>query len=268
MDFIRFLIDFILHIDVHLAELVADYGVWVYAILFLILFCETGLVVTPFLPGDSLLFVAGALASLETNDINVHLMVVLMLIAAILGDAVNYTIGRLFGERLFSNPDSKIFRRSYLDKTHAFYEKHGGKTIILARFVPIVRTFAPFVAGMGHMSYRHFALYNVTGALLWVLSFTYAGYFFGTIPMIQENLKLLIVGDYCGLHPAGRDRNYSSPARGGKTSKIKARLRFDHFFIQSFGLLCFNVQHSWSVGGKNGIMRPLQQTWFRQKGYQ
>ena len=194
MDFIRFLIDFILHIDVHLAELVADYGVWVYAILFLILFCETGLVVTPFLPGDSLLFVAGALASLETNDINVHLMVVLMLIAAILGDAVNYTIGRLFGDRLFSNPDSKIFRRSYLDKTHAFYEKHGGKTIILARFVPIVRTFAPFVAGMGHMSYRQFALYYVTGALLWVLSFTYAGYFFGTIPMIQENLKLLIVG--------------------------------------------------------------------------
>lgn len=194
MDFIRFVIDFILHIDVHLAELVADYGVWVYAILFLILFCETGLVVTPFLPGDSLLFVAGALASLETNDINVHLMVVLMLIAAILGDAVNYTIGRLFGDRLFSNPDSKIFRRSYLDKTHAFYEKHGGKTIILARFVPIVRTFAPFVAGMGHMSYRQFALYNVTGALLWVLSFTYAGYFFGTIPMIQENLKLLIVG--------------------------------------------------------------------------
>jgi len=194
MDFIRFVIDFILHIDVHLAELVADYGVWVYAILFLILFCETGLVVTPFLPGDSLLFVAGALASLETNDINVHLMVVLMLIAAILGDAVNYTIGRLFGDRLFSNPDSKIFRRSYLDKTHTFYEKHGGKTIILARFVPIVRTFAPFVAGMGHMSYRQFALYNVTGALLWVLSFTYAGYFFGTIPMIQENLKLLIVG--------------------------------------------------------------------------
>lgn len=138
MDFIRFLIDFILHIDVHLAELVADYGVWVYAILFLILFCETGLVVTPFLPGDSLLFVAGALASLETNDINVHLMVVLMLIAAILGDAVNYTIGRLFGERLFSNPDSKIFRRSYLDKTHAFYEKHGGKTIILAPLCPSV----------------------------------------------------------------------------------------------------------------------------------
>ena len=128
MDLIYFLIDFILHIDVHLAELVAEYGVWVYAILFLILFCETGLVVTPFLPGDSLLFVAGALASLETNDLNVHMMVVLMLIAAIVGDAVNYTIGRLFGDKLFSNPDSKIFRRSYLDKTHQFYERHGDKT--------------------------------------------------------------------------------------------------------------------------------------------
>ena len=194
MDFIHFLVDFILHIDVHLAELVAQYGIWIYAILFLILFCETGLVVTPFLPGDSLLFVAGALAALPGNDLNVHLMVTLLVIAAILGDAVNYTIGRLFGEKLFSNPNSKIFRRSYLDKTHAFYDRHGGKTIILARFVPIVRTFAPFVAGMGHMSYRHFALYNVTGALLWVLLFSYAGYLFGDLPIVQENLKLLIVG--------------------------------------------------------------------------
>ncbi|MBU9813033.1 DedA family protein [Rahnella sp. C60] len=193
MGFIHFVIDFILHIDVHLAELVAQYGIWVYGILFLILFCETGLVVTPFLPGDSLLFVAGALAALPGNDINVHLMAFLMAIAAILGDAVNYTIGRVFGERLFSNPDSKIFRRSYLDKTHKFYEKHGGKTIILARFVPIVRTFAPFVAGMGHMSYRHFAAYNVIGALVWVLLFTYAGYLFGDLPIVQENLKLLIV---------------------------------------------------------------------------
>ena len=180
MDLIHFLIDFILHIDVHLAELVAQYGVWVYAILFLILFCETGLVVTPFLPGDSLLFVAGALSALPTNDLNVHLMVLLMVIAAIVGDAVNYTIGRLFGEKLFSNPNSKIFRRSYLDKTHSFYERHGGKTIILARFV-------------GHMSYRHFAAYNVVGALLWVLLFTYAGYLFGDLPVVQENLKLLIV---------------------------------------------------------------------------
>ncbi|HEP1042713.1 TPA: DedA family protein [Serratia marcescens] len=194
MDIIKFIIDFILHIDVHLAELVAQYGMWVYAILFLILFCETGLVVTPFLPGDSLLFVAGALAALPTNDLNVHTMVALMVVAAILGDAVNYIIGRLFGEKLFSNPNSKIFRRSYLDKTHQFYEKHGGKTIILARFVPIVRTFAPFVAGMGHMSYRHFAAYNVIGALVWVLLFTYAGYLFGDLPVVQENLKLLIVG--------------------------------------------------------------------------
>ncbi|MCT6588906.1 DedA family protein [Pantoea dispersa] len=194
MEFIHFIVDFILHIDVHLAELVAHYGIWIYAILFLILFCETGLVVTPFLPGDSLLFVAGALAALPGNDLNVHLMVTLLVIAAILGDAVNYTIGRLFGEKLFSNPNSKIFRRSYLDKTHAFYDRHGGKTIILARFVPIVRTFAPFVAGMGHMSYRHFALFNVTGALLWVLLFSYAGYLFGDLPVVQENLKLLIVG--------------------------------------------------------------------------
>ncbi|HDL8052597.1 TPA: DedA family protein [Yersinia enterocolitica] len=193
MEFIRFVIDFILHIDVHLAELVAQYGVWVYGILFLILFCETGLVITPFLPGDSLLFVAGALASLPSNDINVHIMVALMVTAAILGDAINYTIGRVFGEKLFSNPDSKIFRRSYLDKTHQFYEKHGGKAIILARFVPIIRTFAPFVAGMGKMSYRHFAAYNVIGALVWVLLFTYAGYWFGNMPFVQDNLKLLIV---------------------------------------------------------------------------
>jgi len=194
MEFVHFLVDFILHIDVHLAELVAQYGIWIYAILFLILFCETGLVVTPFLPGDSLLFVAGALAALPGNDLNIHLMAALLVVAAVLGDAVNYTIGRLFGERLFSNPNSRIFRRSYLDKTHGFFERHGGKTIILARFVPIVRTFAPFVAGMGHMSYRHFALFNVAGALAWVLLFSYAGYLFGDLPVVQENLKLLIVG--------------------------------------------------------------------------
>ncbi|OCA54832.1 hypothetical protein CE143_16340 [Photorhabdus luminescens] len=193
VDFAKFIIDFILHIDIHLAELVARYGHWVYGILFLILFCETGLVITPFLPGDSLLFVAGALAALDSNDLNVHLMVVLMIIAAVIGDAVNYAIGRIFGERLFINPNSKIFRRSYLDKTHEFYEKHGGKAIILARFVPIIRTFAPFVAGMGKMSYRRFAAYNVIGALVWVLLFTYSGYIFGDMPMVQQNLKLLIV---------------------------------------------------------------------------
>ena len=193
MAYVHFLIDFILHIDTHLADLVAQYGIWIYAILFAIIFCETGLVVTPFLPGDSLLFVAGTLASLPTNNINVHLIVGFLCIAAILGDASNYLIGRLFGDKLFSNPNSKIFKQSYLEQTHNFYQKHGGKTIILARFVPIVRTFAPFVAGMGHMSYRHFATFNVVGGVIWVALFTYAGYIFGGLEIVQKNLKLLIV---------------------------------------------------------------------------
>ena len=193
MDFIQFIIDFILHIDVHLAELIAQYGIWVYAILFLIIFCETGLVVTPFLPGDSLLFVAGALGSLPTNNINVHIMALVLILAAILGDSSNYLIGRFFGEKLFSNQNSKIFKQSYLEKTHEFYKKYGGKTIILARFVPIVRTFAPFVAGMGKMNYYYFMMYNLVGGALWVAVFCYAGYFFGDLPFVQENLKLLIV---------------------------------------------------------------------------
>jgi membrane-associated protein len=191
MEFIQLVIDFILHIDRHLAELTAAYGPWIYGILFLIIFCETGLVVTPFLPGDSLLFVAGAIATQDA--MNVHIMVPLLIIAAVLGDAVNYSIGRFFGAKLFANPDSKIFRRRYLEVTEAFYAKHGGKTIILARFVPIVRTFAPFVAGMGHMPYRRFALYNVIGAVVWVTLFSYAGYFFGNLPVVQSNLHYLIV---------------------------------------------------------------------------
>ncbi len=193
MEYIQFIIDFILHIDKHLADLVAMYGIWIYAILFLIIFCETGLVVAPFLPGDSLLFVAGTLASLPTNNVNIHLLAVILICAAILGDGLNYFIGRFFGEKLFSNPNSKIFRQSYLEKTHVFYEKHGGKTIILARFVPIVRTFAPFVAGMGKMSYTHFASYNVIGGIVWVSIFLYAGHFFGSLDFVQQNLKLLIV---------------------------------------------------------------------------
>ena len=184
------IIDFILHIDQHLAALSAEYGVWIYAILFLIIFCETGLVVTPFLPGDSLLFAAGGIAAL--GEMNIHLMVALLLVAAILGDAVNFAIGKYFGARLFANPDSKIFRRAYLDKTHAFYEKHGGKTIIIARFVPIVRTFAPFVAGMGNMHYGRFIRYNIIGAVLWVVLFSYAGYFFANIPAVKENLALVL----------------------------------------------------------------------------
>lgn len=192
-DIIIYLVNFILHIDVHLAQLAADYHSWIYLILFLIIFCETGLVVTPFLPGDSLLFVAGALSALPGNELNVHLLAALLIVAAVLGDALNYAIGHFFGEKLFSNPQSRIFRRRYLTKTHAFYQRHGGKTIILARFVPIVRTFAPFVAGMGSMKYRHFTFYNVAGAVFWVLLFSYAGYLFGDLPIVQQNLKLLIV---------------------------------------------------------------------------
>lgn len=193
MTYIAMLLDFILHIDVHLKELVAHYGTWVYGILFAILFCETGLVITPFLPGDSLLFVAGALAALPDNDLSVHLLALLLVIAAILGDALNYAIGRKFGETLFSNPNARILKRKHLERTQAFYARHGGKTIILARFVPIVRTFAPFVAGMGNMRYRQFALYNIVGAMAWVLLFLYAGYLFGNHEFVQKNLKLLIL---------------------------------------------------------------------------
>ncbi|MDO4247603.1 MAG: DedA family protein [Neisseria sp.] len=185
------LIDFILHIDQHLQTLSAEYGVWIYAILFLIIFCETGLVVTPFLPGDSLLFAAGAIAAL--GNMNIHLMVVILLAAAIIGDAVNFMIGKYFGEKLFSNPNSKIFKQEYLEKTHKFYEKYGGKTIIIARFVPIVRTFAPFVAGMGKMHYGRFLHYNVVGALLWVVSLSYAGYFFGDLPFVKNNFGMVVI---------------------------------------------------------------------------
>ncbi|MDR2585340.1 MAG: DedA family protein [Prevotellaceae bacterium] len=193
MEYINFFIDFVLHLDVHLAELTAQYGIWVYAILFVIIFCETGLVVTPFLPGDSLLFASGALASMSENSLSIHIMVLLLIVAAILGDAVNYTIGQLFGTKLFSNPNSKIFKKKYLDQTHAFYEKHGGKTIILARFVPIVRTFAPFVAGMGRMTYRRFASYNVIGGVLWVTIFSYLGYFFGGLDFVRNNMGILVI---------------------------------------------------------------------------
>ena len=191
MEFFSFIIDFILHIDQHLTELAAQYGVWIYGILFLIIFCETGLVVMPLLPGDSLLFAAGSIAAI--GKMNIHLMVVLLIIAAILGDAVNFMIGKFFGEKLFANPNSKIFKQSHLQKTQQFYAKHGGKTIILARFIPIVRTFAPFVAGMGHMTYHHFLAYNVIGGVLWVTIFSYLGYFFGNLPIVKDNLSLVLI---------------------------------------------------------------------------
>ena len=185
-------IDIILHLDVYLAMLVNNYGPWIYAILFLVIFCETGLVVMPFLPGDSLLFIAGAVAA--GGGMDPVLLAGLLMLAAILGDSTNYVIGRTAGERLFSTPDSKIFRRDYLEKTHDFYERHGGKTVTMARFLPIFRTFAPFVAGVARMFYPRFFMFSVFGTILWVGGLVTLGYFFGNVPFIKSNLSLLVVG--------------------------------------------------------------------------
>lgn len=185
------IVDIFLHLDKHLDAVVQSSGYWIYLILFLIIFCETGLVVTPFLPGDSLLFAAGAIAAL--GSYNVHLTVVLLIIAAVLGDAVNYWVGNWIGPKVFEKKDSRIFKQEYLLRTQKFYEKYGGKAIILARFVPIVRTFAPFLAGVGTMSYPRFAMYNITGAILWITSLTYAGYFFGGVPVIKNNFSIVVL---------------------------------------------------------------------------
>ncbi len=190
---IMFLIDFILHIDRHLQELASEYGLWIYGILFLIVFCETGLVVLPLLPGDSLLFAAGSLASLENSQLNPHVLFGGLCIAGILGDSVNYWIGKTVGPKVFNSQDSRFFKREYLDRTHAFYLKYGAKTIIIARFIPIIRTFAPFVAGIGTMPYKTFITYNIVGAILWVGTFVYAGFYFGQLPFIQQNFKLVIL---------------------------------------------------------------------------
>lgn len=189
----QFLLALLLETESTLDTLIQNYGLVVYVILFLIIFCETGLVVTPFLPGDSLLFLAGMFAHRDSNDLSLWWLIIILIIAAILGDAVNYMIGRFFGQRLFKNPDSKIFKQSYLEKTNSFYETHGGKTIILARFVPIVRTFAPFVAGMGKMNYTRFGLFNISGGILWISIFTLLGYFFGQFDWIQKNVKYVII---------------------------------------------------------------------------
>ena len=185
-------LDLILHLDVYLDMLVNNYGPWVYAILFLVIFCETGLVVMPFLPGDSLLFIAGAVAA--GGGLDPVLLAGLLMLAAILGDSTNYVIGRTAGERLFNNPNSKIFRRDYLEKTHDFYERHGGKTVTMARFLPIFRTFAPFVAGVARMFYPRFFMFSVFGTILWVGGLVTLGYFFGNVPFIKTNLSLLVVG--------------------------------------------------------------------------
>lgn len=192
MEIIKSIIDLFLHLDKHLADLVATYGGWTTLILFVVVFCETGLVVTPFLPGDSLLFAVGSFAA--RGVFNVHSIALILLCAAVIGDAVNYMVGKRLGMKAFSNPNSKIFRREYLEKTSKFYEKYGNKTIVIARFVPIVRTFAPFVAGVGRMNYAQFGLYNIVGALLWVGLFVYGGYFFGTIPVVQRNFSVVILG--------------------------------------------------------------------------
>ena len=188
MEILKSLFDLFLHLDEYLAKIISDYGTWTYAILFVVIFVETGLVVMPFLPGDSLLFAAGTFAAL--GSLNIWLIAGLMMVAAVLGDAVNYSIGHYLGERA-----SKIkwIKKEHLDKTHAFFEKHGGKAIFLARFVPIVRTFAPFVAGIGKMSYAYFATYNVVGGVTWVLTFSLLGYFFGNLEFVRKNFELVII---------------------------------------------------------------------------
>ncbi|MBK8481167.1 MAG: DedA family protein [Proteobacteria bacterium] len=189
-ELLTMLVDLVLHLDRHLGAIIAQYGVWTHLLLFLIVFCETGLVVTPFLPGDSLLFAAGTFAAIGSLD--VHLLVLLLTVAAIAGDTLNYWIGAWAGPRVL-NGRVRWLRQDYLERTHRFYEKHGGKTIILARFVPIIRTFAPFVAGVGAMSYRRFLLFNIVGGVVWVALFSYAGYFFGNIPVVRRNFTIVIM---------------------------------------------------------------------------
>jgi membrane-associated protein len=192
LDFLTSIADLVLHLDTHLLALTQEYGIWVYGILFLIIFSETGLVVTPFLPGDSLLFVAGAVCG--AGSLEWHVLVPLLILAAFSGDNTNYWIGRLLGVRLIKRAGSRLIKPEYLDRTHAFYEKHGGKTILFARFLPIIRTFAPFVAGIGCMNYRVFLMFSALGSLAWITSFAAGGYFFGNIPIIKDNLTLMTLG--------------------------------------------------------------------------
>ena len=195
MELLLYLWDLLVHLDKHLASLLAEHGVWVYLILFLIVFCETGLVVTPFLPGDSLLFIAGALTATGSGagQLDLAMLNILLIAAAILGNTTNYWIGRYFGPKVFGWKDSRLFNRRAFDKAHTFYEHHGGKTIVVTRFLPILRTFAPFVAGVAQMTHLRFQTYNVTGGVLWVVSLTVGGYLFGNIPWVKDNLTLIIL---------------------------------------------------------------------------
>ena len=191
---LRAILDVVLHLDTHLNQWAADLGPWTYVLLFAIVFCETGLVVTPFLPGDSLLFAVGALAATEGSPIEVVSASALLMAAAVVGDALNYAIGKLVGPKVFARESSRLLNKEHLVRTQRFYEKHGGKTIIIARFVPIVRTFAPFVAGIGRMQYRRFALFNVTGGVAWVVLFVGAGHLFGNLPAVKRNFHYVILG--------------------------------------------------------------------------
>jgi membrane-associated protein len=191
VEFFMTVLDVFLHLDVHLGQVIKDYGTLTYLILFLVLFCETGLVVMPFLPGDSLLFAAGTFAALGALDL--YLLLMLLYVAPILGDSTNYWIGRLIGPKIFSRDDVRFLNRRHLDRTHEFYEKHGGTTVIIARFMPIFRTFAPFVAGIGKMNYLRFLSFSVVGTLLWISCFVLAGYFFGNIPVVKRNFTLAIM---------------------------------------------------------------------------
>jgi membrane-associated protein len=193
MELLTQFIDIILHLDKHLAILVQQYGLWIYGILFFIIFAETGFVVFPFLPGDSLLFVAGALAAIGEGGMDVTTLMIVLIVAAVLGNTVNYYVGRYLGNKVYQWPDSRFFSRSALEKTHAFYERHGGKTLVISRFLPLFRTFAPFVAGIATMHFARFTLFNVVGALAWVLSLCMAGYLFGNISWVKQNLSVVIV---------------------------------------------------------------------------
>ena len=197
MELIYWFVDFFLHLDRHLAEVIQSYGTWTYGLLFVIIFLETGLVVTPFLPGDALLFAAGSFAAIEAagggHVLNVGVLFVLLATAAILGDTANYAIGHYLGPKVFHYPKSRLFNPEHLRRTHVFYEKHGGKTIIIARFLPIIRTFAPFVAGIGAMSYLRFLAYNVVGGLAWVAVCLLSGYYFGSLPFVRNNFSLVIL---------------------------------------------------------------------------
>ncbi len=225
MEHLKYFVDLFLHLDRHLNDVIQAYGVWTYSILFLIVFCETGLVITPILPGDSLLFAAGALAT--KGSMNVGVLFVLLTAAAIVGDSVNYQIGHILGPKVFHKENSRIFKKEYLERTHRFYEKYGGKTIIIARFVPIVRTFAPFVAGVGAMTYSRFLAYNVIGGIAWVAIFVFGGYFFGNLEVVKKNFTLVILAiiiisvmpgviEYVRARQAARALPGGAPADSGK----------------------------------------------------